>query len=118
MLSKILVVGIPVAFTVAMHAVGLSVLLRKMLKSQALLTSGFSNVAGRMISLTFWLVLIHLAEIAGWGLFYLWQDCLPDAESALYFSGVTYTTLGYGDVVLTPAWRLVAPIEALTGILM
>ena len=53
-----------------------------------------------------------------WALFYRWQHCLPDAESAFYFSGVTYTTLGYGDVVLTREWRLLAPLEGLTGILM
>ena len=39
-------------------------------------------------------------------------------EAALYFSAVTYTTTGYGDLVLPQAWRLVGAIEALTGILM
>lgn len=43
---------------------------------------------------------------------------MPDAESAFYFSGVTYTTVGYGDLVLPKPWRLLAPLEALTGILM
>jgi voltage-gated potassium channel Kch len=38
--------------------------------------------------------------------------------SALYFSAVTYTTTGYGDVVLPTEWRLVGAVEALTGILM
>ena len=42
----------------------------------------------------------------------------PDAEAAVYFSGVTYTTIGYGDLVLAKPWRLLAPIEGLTGILM
>jgi hypothetical protein len=64
------------------------------------------------------LFLIHLVEISVWGLFYFWQGCLPDAESAFYFSGVTYTTVGYGDLVLPKPWRMLAPLEALTGILM
>src|ERR1035438_9002448 len=38
-----------------------------------------------------------LAEIAIWGFFYLWRGCLPNSEAAFYFSGSTYTTLGYGD---------------------
>jgi hypothetical protein len=59
-----------------------------------------------------------LLEISVWGLFYFWQGCLPDAESAFYFSGVTYTTVGYGDLVLPKPWRMLAPLEALTGILM
>jgi len=53
-----------------------------------------------------------------WGLFYLWRGCVTDAETAFYFSGVTYTTIGYGDVVLAKAWRLLAPIEGLMGVLM
>ena len=43
---------------------------------------------------------------------------MPDLPSALYFSAVTYTTTGYGDLVLPQVWRLVGAIEALTGILM
>jgi hypothetical protein len=38
--------------------------------------------------------------------------------SAFYFSAVTYTTTGYGDVVLPADWRLLGGVEALTGILM
>ena len=53
-----------------------------------------------------------------WALFYWWQKCLPDAESSFYFSGVTYTTVGYGDLVLPKEWRLLGPVEGLTGILM
>jgi len=39
-------------------------------------------------------------------------------QTALYFSAVTYTTTGYGDLVLPREWRLVGGVEALTGILM
>ena len=52
------------------------------------------------------------------GLFYYGRGFLPDAESAFYFSGTTYTTVGYGDHVLTKPLRMLAPLEALTGILM
>ncbi len=64
------------------------------------------------------LVLLHLAEIAVWALFYWWQECLPDLESSFYFSGITYTTVGYGDLVLPKEWRLLGSVEGLTGILM
>jgi len=118
MLLKTLFAVLLVVATVAMHAVGLDLLLRALIRSRALDRSGFRPVVGLVIGLTCWLILVHLAEIAVWGLFYLWQGCLPDAESALYFSGVTYTTVGYGDLVLTKPWRMLAPLEALTGILM
>ena len=67
---------------------------------------------------TGWLVLVHLAGIAVWGVFYLWRGCLPDAEAAFYFSGASYTTVGYGDVVLAKPWRLLGPLEGLMGMLM
>ena len=68
--------------------------------------------------LTWALILIHVIEITVWALFYWWRRCLPDAESAFYFSGVTYTTIGYGDLVLQKPWRMLGPVEGLTGILM
>ena len=71
-----------------------------------------------LVWVAWWLLLLHLAEISVWALFYWWQKCLPDAESSFYFSGVTYTTLGYGDLVLPHEWRLLGPVEGLTGILM
>jgi len=43
---------------------------------------------------------------------------MPDLASALYFSAVTYTTTGYGDLLLPKEWRLIGGVEALTGILM
>jgi hypothetical protein len=118
MLIKLLIAGGLVVLTVAMHALGLDALLRFIMRSRALGRSGFRVVTGMVIALTCWLVLIHLAEITLWGLFYVWRGCLPDAESAIYFSAVTYTTVGYGDLVLPRPWRMFAPLEALTGILM
>lgn len=107
-----------VVLTVVIHAVGVALLLRGIVRWHGLTASGFMAVTRMVIGVTWWLILIHLLEISVWGLFYVWQGCLPDAESALYFSGVTYTTVGYGDVVLSAPWRMLAPIEALAGILM
>jgi hypothetical protein len=118
MLIKILIAGGLVVVTVAIHAAGLAALLRVIVWSRALARTGFWLVTRLVIGLTCWLILIHLAEISVWALFYFWQGCLPDVESAFYFSGVTYTTVGYGDLVLPKPWRMLAPLEALTGALM
>jgi hypothetical protein len=118
MLLKLLIAVVLVVVTVAMHAVGFALLLRAMIRSHALEKAGFQPVTLLVIGLSCWLILIHLAEIIVWGLFYFWGGCLPDAESAFYFSAVTYTTVGYGDLVLPKPWRLLAPLEAVTGILM
>ena len=64
------------------------------------------------------LLLLHLAEAIVWALFYVLVGALPDLETAAYFSLTSYTTVGYGDVVLPPAWRLLGPIEAAVGVLM
>lgn len=56
-----------------------------------------------------------------WALFYLYQPSittLPNLETALYFSLVTFTSLGYGDVVLTESWRLLAALEGATGVIV
>jgi Ion channel len=71
-----------------------------------------------LLRVVWWLLLLHLAEITLWALFYLWRGYLPDAEAAFYFSGVTYTTVGYGDIVLAKSYRLLAPLEGLVGVLM
>ena len=107
-----------IVVTVAIHALGFDALLRAVIRSHALAMSGFLRVTLLVIGMTCWVILIHLVEISIWALFYFWQGCLPDAESAFYFSGVTYTTVGYGDLVLPKPWRILAPLEALTAIIM
>ena len=118
MLSKTLIACALVAVTVAVHAVGLAVLLKAFMRSHAQPPTHFWPITWLLIRVTWCLILIHLVEISVWGMFYFWKDCLPDAESAFYFAGVTYTTVGYGDLVLPKMWRMLGPVEGLTGILM
>lgn len=114
----LLAIAVLVTVTVLVHATGFSLLLRSLMKSGAAPPTQTWPIVWRLISVTWWLILIHAAEISVWALCYLWAGCLPDAESAFYFSGVSYTTVGYGDLVLAKPWRMLAPLEGLTGILM
>ncbi len=118
MLSALLIAAVLVAVTVAVHATGFGLVLEALTKSRAALPTRLWPISKLLIRLAWLLILMHGVEIAVWALFYLWGKCLPDAESAFYFSGVTYTTVGYGDLVLPEPFRILAPIEALTGILM
>jgi hypothetical protein len=118
MLARILIACVLVAITVAVHAVGFALVLRSLTSSRAVLPAQFWRITWLFIRVTWVLLVIHAVEITVWALFYLWWECLPDAESAFYFSGVTYATIGYGEVVLPKPWRMLAPIEGLTGILM
>jgi hypothetical protein len=118
MLVKILIAWCLVAATVIIHAAGLAIVLGRLLRSTTPLDTRTWSAARRVIAVAWWLIVIHSVEIVLWGLFYWRQGCMPDAASSFYFSGVTYTTTGYGDFVLPKEWRMFGPIEALTGILM
>jgi hypothetical protein len=118
MLTKIMTAWSLVAITVIIHGTGLGILLRPMFHSAARVKPMFWPVTWLVIRIAWWLIVIHVAEIALWAFFYWWQGCFPDAEISFYFSGVTYTTLGYGDVVLPMEWRMFGPVQGLTGILM
>jgi len=118
MLAKILFAWCLVATTVLFHAAALGVMLNPVLRLTAQLEARFWPVTWLVIRITWWLIVIHLVEITLWAFFFWWQKCLPDAESSLYFSGVTYATIGYGDLVLPKEWRLLGPVEGLTGVLM
>ena len=107
-----------VAITVAVHAAGFALMLGSLVKSCTRPPTQAWPVAWLLIRVTWLIILVHVVEITVWALFYLWGGCLPDAESAFYFSGVTYATIGYGDLVLAKPWRMLAPVEGLTGILM
>jgi hypothetical protein len=118
MLSVILLASVLVAVTVAVHCLGLALVLRSLMKSRSMLLTRLWPITLMLIRLALCLIMISLVEIAIWGSFYLWQGCLPDAESAFYFSGITYTSIGYGDLVLAKHWRMLSPVEGLTGMLM
>jgi hypothetical protein len=117
MISKVLLAWTLVAVTVAVHAGGMASLLRWLRRSPALPT-GFWPTAWLLVRVTCTLVVIHLIEIAVWALFFAGVGSLPDLETAFYFSGTTYSTVGYGDVVLKDEWRMFGPLEGLVGILM
>ena len=118
MVSTLIIACVLVGITVVVHAVGLALLLRALMRSPTGPPTRFWPITWRLIRLTWWLLLVHLIEVSVWGMLYAWEDCLPDIESALYFSGVTYATVGYGDLVLAKPWRMLAPVEGLTGVLM
>ena len=117
MFLKLLVAWGLMALCVVVHATGVTVALR-WLRRPALVLDRFWPAVWLFIRLVGWLVLLHIGEIAAWAFVYAWRGAMADLTTALYFSAVTYTTTGYGDVVLPQEWRLVGAIEALTGILM
>jgi len=63
-------------------------------------------------------LIAHIVEIAIWAV--LFEACgeFTGLAAAFYHSAVNYTSLGYGDVVMSASWRLLGPLEAAVGLLM
>ena len=64
------------------------------------------------------IVAAQLVQIAAWALLFVGCGEFDDFSTAFYHSAVNFTTLGYGDIVMSPAWRLLGPLEAVAGMLM
>jgi Ion channel len=60
----------------------------------------------------------HLLEITIWALVFVFCGEFAQFAGAFYHSATNYTTLGYGDVVMSPSWKLLGPLEAADGMLM
>jgi voltage-gated potassium channel Kch len=117
MFSKLLFAWGLMALCVLIHAIGVSSAVR-WLRYPVTAAHPFWRRIWWFIRLAGWIVLLHLIEITTWAFLYVRKAAMADLQSALYFSAVTYTTTGYGDLVLPQEWRLVGAVEALTGILM
>ena len=73
---------------------------------------------GLLLGLFVSIVLLHLIQVGLWAIVFWSAHQLPDLETAVYFSLASYTTIGFGDVVLEPGWRMLAGIEGLTGLVL
>ena len=116
-----LVVGIgPAACTIFVHALALSAAISLFRHEKRLGRAG----AGTLIDLAIVALVIsfafvaHLIEIALWAVLLVICGEFQEFGNAYYHSAVNYTTLGYGDLLLTPSWRLLGPLEATNGALM
>ncbi len=74
--------------------------------------------AGTLIAVSLGvIVLAHTIQVWIWAGAWVFGNVMPDWNSAIYFSLVTYTTLGYGDIVLGPDLRIFAAFASVTGLL-
>jgi polyferredoxin len=71
-----------------------------------------------MIATVSVLMMAHLLEVSIWALVYIMLDVAPNRDDAFYFAFVNYTTLGYGDIVPVPYWRILGPLTAMNGVLL
>lgn len=118
MLRELLASFLLLGLCVVIHSAGIALILRQIHTHPPVATAHPWKVALFMVQVAWKLTSLHFFQIFIWALYFWFQGCLPNFETALYFSGVSYSTLGYGDVVLPQGWRTLGPAEGLTGILM
>jgi hypothetical protein len=120
LLENLAIASSMVAVTVGLHFIGLATLI-------AILRAGFAARwregsayrRGAVILFTvFGLVLLHSAEIWVYAILFLGLGQFNDLETALYFSTSSFSTIGYGDIVIDHKHRLVAAIEGANGFLL
>jgi hypothetical protein len=109
-----------VTLTVIIHFFGLLLLLR-LLSSHGRQTHHWHKVARQcslLIIAVLGVVFLHTLEIWAYALLFMALGALDGLEPALYFSTVTFSTLGYGDIVLSEKWRIIGAIEAANGLIL
>lgn len=109
-----------VALTVAVHFFGLLALLF-FLRRRGERFRARDSVLGQgalVLFVVFGIFALHSVEIWLYAALYLLVGAAGDFETALYFSTVTFSSLGFGDVLLSRAWRLVSAIEGVNGLIL
>jgi len=112
--------AITFAWTISVHvlpAAATVTIVRREKKLGPAGVSFWSEFAIVALIISFALV-AHLIEIALWAAVFMICGEFHEFGLAYYHSAVNYTTLGYGDLIMSPKWRLLGPLEAANGILM
>jgi hypothetical protein len=120
MARELFIAFIIVAVCVVIHIIGLLILVDWLLKHRSFLEQRSSMVIFALLLILVFavVILLHLVETSIWATFYYWRGLFADYEISFYFSLGSYTTIGYGDVVLPQRWRLLGGLEGVSGVLL
>lgn len=123
LLIEFAVSSVMVVLCVAIHGVGLFSLSRAMRTELAierlrhidpLSRRGAAFTLGMVVAI----ISLHGAEIWLFTGFYLLSGAIPTVEEALYFSTISYSTVGYSDIHITQEWRLLGAFESILGVIL
>lgn len=105
------------AWTVLVHFFGLMLLTHVMNLGRHRLRPHENHLrrAFAILVVVLGIFLLHTLEIWSYAMVYVMLDEVETFERALYFSTGTFTTVGFGDVVLSPRWRMFSAIEGANG---
>ena len=118
---RILLVGAPVMILcLVLQSLFVTIALRqygRIRRRPAAARSQWRNIA--LLAAIMLLVTIgSLLQVMIWAVLFFAIGEFDRLEPAIYYSAVNFSTLGYGDIVMTERWRLLGPLEAFNGILM
>jgi Ion channel len=120
LISNLALAAAMVVVTVVIHFLGLVVLIR-LLERHGRRVDHWHRVARQsfyLVVAVLGIVFLHTIEIWTYALLYMGLGVLDGLEPALYFSTVSFTSLGYGDIVLGPDWRILGAIEGANGLIL
>jgi len=108
-----------VSLTLFLQVSGVTALIEwlKSVMNRGVDKGGPTYSATLVVGSTVAIVFLHGLAILLWAGFYRLR-CFPSWELAFYFSASSYSTVGYGDLVLPSKWRLLGPLEGIIGVLM
>jgi hypothetical protein len=112
--------AVAVLCTIFIHALALSATVNFVRHERRLGRVGASawiDLAIIVLAMSFMFV-AHLVEIVVWAALFIICGEFREFGITYYHSAVNYTTLGYGDLIMSPSWRLLGPLEAADGALM
>lgn len=120
MLRELCTAAAIVALCLVIHAAGILLLAEWLLRSREDLERSVSGKRFALLIVTLFgaLMFLHGIQTSLWAAFYYTRNLFGDFETSLYFSTVSFTTIGYGDVVLPHRWRLLGVVEGLSGTLL
>jgi hypothetical protein len=119
MLRQYLVGSSVTAINILIHA-SITVIVVRVARATGLRKTRYpwSRLLAVMIATAAVLIVAHTLEVAVWSAAYSLVNAVHENADAFDFAFVNYTTLGYGDVTPTKAWRLLGPMTAMNGVLM
>jgi hypothetical protein len=120
LLAPLTVGAVATLCTIVIHALLLSAVVHFVLREERHARAGagfWGDVAIVGLVICFALA-AHLVEIAVWAVLFVGCGEFRDFPTAYYHSAVNYTTLGYGDLIMSVRWRLLGPLEAANGMVM
>ncbi|HEX5889042.1 MAG TPA: potassium channel family protein [Pyrinomonadaceae bacterium] len=120
MLREIAIAAVIVTVCLVVHVTGILLMAEWLLNNRDLLQRKATtrNFALLLIALFAGIICLHLTQTGLWAMFYYTRGLFSDFETSLYFSMVSFTTVGYGDVLLPRNWRLLGVVEGFSGVLL